>query len=86
MDAKAMVEKIRNKKEFDEEWFDIRDEILQFLKEDQLEEEKKLFIPFGYLEVVTMMCDGIERNQIYRKGFSATAANKYIKKAENSMY
>lgn len=63
MDAKSMVEKIRHKKELDEEWFDIRDEILQFLKEDHPEEEKKLFRPFGYLEVVTIMCDGIERNK-----------------------
>ena len=48
MEAKAMVEKIRHKKEIDEEWFDIRDEILQFLKEDNPEKEKKLFRPFGY--------------------------------------
>ncbi len=60
MDAKAMVEKIRSKKELDEEWFEIRDEIIQFLKEDPPEEERKMFVPLGYLEVVTMMCDGIE--------------------------
>lgn len=63
MDAKAMVEKIKHKKEYDEEWFNIRDEILQFLSEDHPEEEKKLFRPFGYLEVVTTICDGIERNR-----------------------
>lgn len=60
MDPYKMAEKIRNKTELDNEWFEIRDEILQFLKEDHPEEEKKLFVPLGYLEVVTMMCDGIE--------------------------
>lgn len=60
MDAKKMVEKIKRKKTLDDEWFEILGEIKQFLKEDHPEEEKKLFRPFGYLEVVTMMCDGIE--------------------------
>lgn len=63
MNAYAMVEKIKHKKEVDEEWFFMRDEILQFLKEDHPEEEKRLFRPLGYLEVVTMMCDGIERKR-----------------------
>lgn len=60
MNAKDMVEKIRKKKELDDEWFLIRNEILQFLEENHPQEEKELFSPFGYLEVVTMMCDGVE--------------------------
>ena len=60
MNAKSMVEKIRQKKELDEEWFLIRDEILQFLEEEHPKEEKDMFSPFGYLEVVTMMCDGVK--------------------------
>ena len=60
MDPYKMIERIRNKRGLDEEWFEIRDEIRQFLKEDHPEEEKRLFVPLGYLEVVTMMCDGIE--------------------------
>ena len=43
MNAKSMVEKIRQKKELDEEWFLIRDEILQFLEEEYLKEEKEMF-------------------------------------------
>ncbi len=61
MDAKSMVEKIRKKKTLDDEWLSIRDEILQFLKEDHPEEEKKMFAPFGYLEVVTMMCYALKK-------------------------
>jgi hypothetical protein len=56
-----MVKRIKEKKTLDDEWFTIRDEILQFLKEDHPEEEKRMFRPLGYLEVVTMICDGLER-------------------------
>jgi hexokinase len=61
MDAVEMVKRIKEKKTLDDEWFTIRDEILQFLKEDHPEEEKRMFRPLGYLEVVTMICDGLER-------------------------
>jgi hexokinase len=61
MDAEEMVKRIQEKKTLDDEWFTIRDEILQFLKEDHPEEEKRKFRPLGYLEVVTMICDGLER-------------------------
>lgn len=60
MDPYKMADKIMNKTELDDEWFEIRDEIRQFLKEDHPEEEKRLFVPLGGMEVVTMMCDGIE--------------------------
>jgi hypothetical protein len=56
-----MVKRINEKKTLDDEWFTIRDEIIQFLKEDHPEEEKRMFRPLGYLEVVTMICDGLER-------------------------
>jgi hexokinase len=61
MDAVEMVKRIKEKKTLDDEWFTIRDEILQFLKEDHPEEEKRMFRLLGYLEVVTMICDGLER-------------------------
>jgi hypothetical protein len=61
MDAEEMVKRINEKKTLDDEWFTIRDEIIQFLKEDHPEEEKRMFRPLGYLEVVTMICDGLER-------------------------
>ncbi|MEE0741048.1 MAG: hypothetical protein U0M21_01995 [Emergencia sp.] len=63
MDAQKIVERIRKKEELDDEWFEIYDEIVQFLKEDHPEEEKKVFRPLGYLEMVSMMCDGIEQKE-----------------------
>lgn len=60
MDPYEMVKRIRAKKELDDEWFEIRDEILRFLKEEHPKEEKELFEPLGYMEVVTMMCDGVK--------------------------
>ena len=59
MDAKTLVDKIKNKKTIDEEWIEIRDEVIQFLNEDHPEEEKKMFRPLGYMEVVTMMCNAL---------------------------
>lgn len=63
LDAQKIVERIRKKEELDDEWFEIYDEIVQFLKEDHPEEEKKVFRPLGYLEMVSMMCDGIEQKE-----------------------
>ncbi len=60
MNAKEIIERIKNKKDLDNEWFDIRDEILDFLSKNPSEEEKNLFVPLGYLEMVNMMCDGIK--------------------------
>jgi len=60
MNVKEIVEKICNGYLSDDEWLIIQDEIKQFLREDHPEEEKKLFRPFGYLEMVTMICLGIE--------------------------
>lgn len=63
MDARKIIEKIKNKKELDEEWFSIRDEIVQFLSEDHTEKEKKMFRPLGYMEVVSMMCNAVENKK-----------------------
>lgn len=63
LDAQKIVERIRKKEELDDEWFEIYDEIVQFLKEDHPEEEKKVFRPLGYLEMVSMMCDAVERKK-----------------------
>lgn len=58
MDAHEMVNRIRHGKDLtDAEWLDIKAEILDFLDSDAPKEEKELFAPFGYLEVVCMMCD-----------------------------
>ena len=61
MNANQIVEKIKNGKNLtDNEWFEIRDEIEKFLANNPPEEERKLFVPFGLMEVVSMVCDGIE--------------------------
>lgn len=62
MDAHEIVMRIKNGRNLTgDEWLEIMDEIEEFLKSDPPEEERKLFVPFGYLEIVTMMCDGIEK-------------------------
>lgn len=61
MDAYKTVERIKSGKNLtDAEWIKIKEDIIEFLKNDPPEEERKLFVPFGWLEVVTMMCDGIK--------------------------
>ena len=61
MDAYKMAERIMHDKSItDEEWLEIRDEVIEFLKNDPPEEERKLFLPLGCMEIITMMCDGIE--------------------------
>ena len=61
MDAYKTVERIKNGKNLtDAEWIKIKEDIIEFLNNDPPEEERKLFVPFGWLEVVTMMCDGIK--------------------------
>lgn len=60
LEAKEIIKKIKSKKTLDDEWYEIRDEIIKFLSEEHSEKEKKMFAPLGYLEVVTMMCNGLE--------------------------
>lgn len=63
MTAKELVEKIRKKKTLDNEWFVIREEVLLFLNEEHPKEEKEMFSPLGYLEVVSMMCDALDKKE-----------------------
>ena len=59
-----LLEIINNEKNLsDEEWFEIRDEVIELLKGDAPEEEKKIFHPFGYLEMISIICDGVEYKQ-----------------------
>lgn len=45
----------------DDEWLEISEWINKFLKKNPPLEEKKMFIPLGCAEIVTIMCDGIMR-------------------------
>lgn len=60
MTTREIVEKIKNGKNLsDSEWLDIEQAILELLKTELPEEERKIFVPLGLLELVTIMCDGI---------------------------
>lgn len=63
MNADELIQRIENKRELDEEWLILREEVQQFLNGDYPEEEKKKFKPLGTLEILTMMCDGLERGK-----------------------
>ena len=63
MNAEDIVRRIENKDNTDEEWLKIHADILAFLEGDPSEEDKKIFVPFGYLEMVSMICDGIKRKE-----------------------
>ncbi|WP_409016151.1 hypothetical protein [Anaerostipes caccae] len=63
MNAEDIVRRIENKDNTDEEWLKIHADILAFLEGDPSEEDKKIFVPLGYLEMVSMICDGIKRKE-----------------------
>ena len=63
MNAEDIVRRIKNKDNTDEEWLKIHAVILTFLEGDPSEEDKKIFVPLGYLEMVSMICDGIKRKE-----------------------
>ena len=63
MNAEDIGRRIKNKDNTDEEWLKIHADILTFLEGDPSEEDKKIFVPFGYLEMVSMICDGIKRKE-----------------------
>lgn len=63
MEAYKVANRIMNDKNIsDDEWLQLQREIREFLKTDPPEEEKSLFYPLGCLEIVDIMCDGIERS------------------------
>ena len=64
MNAEDIVRRIKNKDNTDEEWLKIHADILTFLKNDPSKEDKKIFVPLVYLEMVSMICDGIRRKRM----------------------
>lgn len=64
IDAYKVANRIMNDKNIsDDEWLQLQKEIRDFLKTDPQEEEKSLFYPLGCLEIVDIICDGIERDR-----------------------
>lgn len=58
---KEIIKKIDKKEVEEEEWFTILQEMQKFLATDPPEDVKRLFVPLGYMEQATMICDGIIR-------------------------
>lgn len=64
VDFENLIRRIKSaKNNSDDDWLQIEKDIHIFLKEEHPEEEKKAFVPLGYLEMVSMICDGIERKR-----------------------
>ncbi len=64
IDAYKVAIRIMNDKNIsDDEWMQLQNDIREFLNTDPPEEEKSLFYPLGCLEIVDIMCDGIERDR-----------------------
>lgn len=64
VDFENLIKRIKSaKNNSDDDWLQIEKDIHIFLKEEHPEEEKKVFVPLGYLEMVSMICDGIERRR-----------------------
>ena len=69
MNPYKLIERIKHDKTItDDEWLQIRQEIIEFLDSDSPDEEKTLFAPLGYFEMVDIICDGIERKRGIKNG------------------
>lgn len=61
MDIDKLVQRFHDKGKTDAEWIQLEKDMHQFLKEEHSEEEKRKLSPLGWLEPVTIICDGIRR-------------------------
>lgn len=59
MTAAEIINRIKNKNNTDDDWLDIHKEIIKFLEENPDSPDRKRFVPLGYLEMVSIICDGI---------------------------
>ena len=55
--CKELINRINREDNTDDEWKQIKNDIIKFLDEDHPKEEKDMFYPFGYLEMVNMLCN-----------------------------
>lgn len=58
-----LVKRAQNKDNSDDEWLQLEKDMHEFLKEDHPQSEIKRLIPLGWLESVTIICDGIKRER-----------------------
>lgn len=61
MTADKIIKRIKNKNNTDSDWLDIHKEILKFLDDNPNSPDRKYFVPLGYLEMVSIICDGINK-------------------------
>lgn len=82
MTAKEVRDQImrHSKSISDDEWLEISNWIDEFLKSDPPLEEKRMFVPLGCAEMVTIICDGIIRwkNSICIKCKMQQGFEKYL--------
>lgn len=58
-----LLVRTQNKNNSDDEWLQLEKDMHEFLKEDHPQSERKRLIPLGWLESVTIICDGIKRRR-----------------------
>lgn len=64
MDAYKTANRIMHDKNISaDEWLQLQKDIREFLKTNPPDEERALFYPLGCLEIVDIICDGIERER-----------------------
>lgn len=56
-DCNELIARVNKKDNTKDDWVKLRRDINLFLDEDHPIEEKELFYPLGYLEMVNMICD-----------------------------
>lgn len=61
-DIKELIKRAQKKNTYDE-WLQLEKDMQEFLDGDYPENEKKMLSPLGWLESVTIICDGIRRKQ-----------------------
>ena len=62
MTADEIIRRIKNKNNTDNDWLEIHKEIIKFLNENPKSPDRKYFVPLGYLEMVSIICNGIKKN------------------------
>ena len=65
--AIELIERCKNKNNTDDDWLKLYDDIISFLDENPSEEDRRKFVPLGYLEMVCIVRDGILRERDQRK-------------------
>ncbi len=73
-----LVRRATTDRNSDDDWLKLQDDMIQFLKENHPEDEKKKLRPLGWLESVFIICDGIIRRRI--------AEDDEIQQLKNQIY